>query len=51
MAVTVSAARDAELLAAVRELSADVRRSARASGAEFGRRMNGILDDAARSAW
>lgn len=51
VAVTVAAARDAELLAAVRELSADVRRSARASGAEFGRRMNGILDDAARSAW
>ena len=38
------------LLAEIRGLRTDVRRSARESGAEFGHRMNGILDDAARSA-
>ena len=37
------------LLAELRGLRADVRRSARESGAEFGQRMNGILDDASRS--
>ena len=37
------------LLAEIRGLRTDVRRSARESGAEFGQRMNGILDDASRS--
>lgn len=42
---------DQAIVAELRALRDAVNKSSVRSGAEFGRRMNGILDDAARSAW